>query len=96
MDDALELQRRARAINVLLEQIGVSKGLQNEWWNLTAWPELGDRTPTQAWLAGDHEAVRELVEKWYADSEAVGERLRSDPHFMDLLRSRLEKLGAGR
>jgi hypothetical protein len=57
-----------------------------EWWNLSRYEQLGNRTPTQAWLAGDHELVEKLVMDWYAASEAVAERRRSDLEFMAMLR----------
>ncbi|MGD0592648.1 MAG: hypothetical protein ABSB54_03080 [Acidimicrobiales bacterium] len=92
VDNGFEQLRRAAAVNDLLNQIGLSDGRKTEWWNFSAYHELGDRTPTQAWLAGDHEAVRRLVDKWYADTEATGRRLRSNPEVIGKMRSRIEKL----
>jgi len=92
LENGYEDQRRAREINVLLEQIGLSDGRLTEWWNHMAYPELGNRTPTRAWLAGDRDAVQLLVEKWFADTAVVGERLLAGQGFMDSLRSKLDKL----
>jgi hypothetical protein len=92
VEGGFEPVRRSAAIRDLLNQIGLSDGRKTEWWNFSAYPELGNRNPTQAWQAGDHAAVRQLVEKWYTDTEVTGERLRSNSTFMDLLRSRIEEL----
>ena len=70
--DPLEGNRRAAAVNELLRHIGLSDGAETRWWNLTRYAELGDRTPTQAWLA----------------SEAVARRYRDDPDLMASLRER--------
>jgi len=96
LESDYEDQRRSAAIDDLLKQIGLSDDYTAEWWN-RSFAELKDRTPTQAWLAGDQSAVHHLVAQWYADSIATGKRLRSDPAFTDRLRSRAEKLrGADR
>jgi hypothetical protein len=86
--DPMESNRRAAAINELLRHIGLSDGAETRWWNLTRYAELGDRTPTQAWLADDHQGVEKLVAQWYADSEAVARRYRDDPDLMASLRER--------
>jgi hypothetical protein len=89
-DNGYESQRKAAAINCLLGQIGLSNGKETEWWNHRSYPELGDRTPTQAWLAGDEEGVRDLVDKWYADSQSAIDEHRRDPEFMAMLRRKAE------
>jgi len=94
MENDYESLRRASAVNELLRQIGLSSGGATDWWNFAAYKDLGNRTPTQAWLAGDEDAVRALVDKWYADTVATGKRLRSDPAFSAKVRTRLEKLRA--
>jgi hypothetical protein len=86
--DPMESNRRAAAVSELLRQIGLSEGAESRWWNLTNYPELGGRTPTQAWLSGDHEGVERLVAKWYEDSEAVAQRYRDNPDLMASLRAR--------
>jgi hypothetical protein len=83
---AEESRRRAAAVTDLLEQI--QTGNPTDWWNLTTYRELGDRTPTRAWLDGDHEAVEALIASWYEASERAAERHRNDPEFMAMLRQR--------
>ena len=89
-DNGYESQRKAAAINYLLGQIGLSNGRETEWWNHQSYPELGNRTPTQAWLAGDEEGVRQLVDKWYADTQEGIDQHRRDPEFMAMLRRKAE------
>lgn len=81
--------RQAAALNHLLGQIGLSKDERTQWWNLVAHSELGGRTATQAWLAGDAEAVTALVEQWYAASADAAGRAGRDPEFLALLRRKL-------
>jgi hypothetical protein len=87
-ENGYEAQRKAAAINLILGQIGLSDGKATEWWNYQSYPELGGRTPTQAWL--DEEAVRSLVDEWYADSQAAVDQYRSDPAFMEMLRRKVK------
>jgi len=93
-ENGYESQRRAAAINYLLGQIGLSNGKETEWWNYQSYGELGGRTPTQAWLAGDEDDVRKLVDKWYADTQSAIDEHRSDPEFMAVLRRKVETLRA--
>ena len=93
--DPVELGRRAAAVNEILSKIEQSSGEQSEWWNRFAYEELGNRTPTQAWLAGDHEAVERLVLNWYERSEAAADRVRNDPAFLRMLEERRRALSAG-
>lgn len=93
--DPVELGRRAAAVNEILSRIGRSSGEQSEWWNHFAYDELGNRTPTQAWLAGDYEAVERLVLSWYERSEAAADRARSDPAFLRMLEERRRAVAAG-
>lgn len=89
----LERQRQAAALNHLLGEIGLSRpDDRSEWWNLVAHPELGNRTATQAWLAGDTEAVRGLVEDWYAESQAATRQAMQDEALMAQVRERLTVL----
>jgi hypothetical protein len=88
----IEANRRAAALNELLRQIADSTGAVTEWWNFSRYEQLGDRTPTQAWLAGDHELVEKLVRDWYAASEAAADRHRNDPEFMAMIREKSSAL----
>jgi hypothetical protein len=87
-----EAQRQAAAINHLLGEIGLTHEEQTTWWNLVAHHELGGRTATAAWLAGDTDGVRTLVEAWYAASTAAGRRAASNPEVLALLRRQLSEL----
>jgi hypothetical protein len=84
----VEANRRAAAFNELLRAIAHSTGDRSEWWNLSRYEQLGNRTPTEAWLEGDHEAVENLLMEWLAASEAAVERHRNDPEFMDMIRKK--------
>lgn len=84
-----EERRQAAALNHLLGEIGLSEGEQSQWWNLVAYAELGGRTATQAWLAGDTDAVTALIEGWYAASAEAAGRAASDPALLALLRQKL-------
>jgi len=94
-DPNYESYRRAAAINDLLEQIGLPKGEESEWWNHRTYAELGDMTPTQAWLAGNQEGVRRLVDQWYQDTERAQAERRMDPQFMAMLRRKVDALDTG-
>ena len=85
--DPQELNRRAAAVNEILSRIGLSGGgaSMSEWWNLVSYDELGGRTPTQAWLAGDHEAVEKLVLSWFDRSEQAARRAQGDQAFLRML-----------
>jgi hypothetical protein len=78
----------------LIERIENGNAL--DWFNMTTYAELGDRTPTDAWQAGDHQVVELLIDKWYADSEASAERHRNDPKFMAMIDRRREAMDAAR
>lgn len=89
----MELNRRAAALNEVLGRIGLSTTAStNDWWNLTSYPELGGRTPTQAWLAGDHETVEALVVSWFDRSEQAAARALDDESFVRMLDSRRKAL----
>ncbi len=62
----------------------VANGSDADWFNRSesARAQLGGRTPTEAWRAGDHKAVELLLDHWYADAEALSERHRADPTYM--------------
>ena len=54
-------QRQAVALNGRLVANGMKKNQVNTWWNMTVQKGLGNRTPMQAWNAGDRDAVLALV-----------------------------------
>jgi hypothetical protein len=92
--DPRELRYRAAAIEDLLERIATSTHAEGEWWNSSSYEELGGRTPTEAWLAGDHEAVERLVHIWYERSEQRAEEIRKDPAFLEMLEERRRAIAA--
>jgi hypothetical protein len=59
-DDAY-WQRQAAALDQRLVTNGTKKIAVHIWWNLQVQSGLGNRTPMQAWNAGDREAVLALV-----------------------------------
>src|ERR1700694_2545390 len=57
--------REAARLNALLKTYGYTEAAITLWWNEVRYPELGNRTATQAWLTGeeaDRDAVKRLVE----------------------------------
>jgi hypothetical protein len=54
-------QREAAALNDRLRKSGRTREGVDIWWNLTRQPALGQRTPLQAWIAGERDAVLALV-----------------------------------
>lgn len=82
-------RRQAAAFNHLLGEIGLSNNERTQWWNFVAHDELGGRTATQAWLAGDTDAVIALVERWYRASTDAADRAAHDPNFLALLQRKL-------
>jgi hypothetical protein len=93
-DSGDEIQRKAAAVTYLLGQIGLSDGRETEWWNYRSYDELRGRTPTQAWLGGDVEAVEQLVRRWYLDTERALETRRKDPAFMAMIQRKSDALKA--
>lgn len=59
--DDMHWHRQALVINDRLRKQGKTKEGINIWWNATIQPGLDDRTPMQAWSAGDYDAVLALV-----------------------------------
>ena len=92
--DPRELNRRAAALSEILGRIGLSPRGTTDWWNFSAYEELGGRTATQAWLAGDHHAVERLVLSWYERSEAAAQRARGDEAFLRMLSERRRAIAA--
>jgi hypothetical protein len=92
---SLEGNRQAAALNHLLGEIGLTKNEQTAWWNLVAQPDLGNRTATRAWLDGDINQVRELVEHWYENSKSAADRASKSPEFLAMLRQKLSEIDNG-
>jgi hypothetical protein len=80
-------QRRqvAAGLNQILVELGKPRQEISDWWNLIAFSHLGGRTPTQAWLAGDYEEVRDLVRSMYEDSADSALRLKQSASFAELV-----------
>lgn len=87
-----EEAHREAALNHLLGEIGLLSNEQTRWWNLVVHAELGNRTATQAWLAGDTEEVKALVERWYEATKSAADRASGSPEFVVVLRERLAEL----
>lgn len=85
---------REQARADLVEQI--AKGTPHDWFNMSTSELLGNRTPTEAWRAGDHEAVERMIDQWYATAEASAERHRNDPTLMTMIDRRREDIDAAR
>lgn len=92
--DPIESGRRAAAVNHLLGQIGLTSSEQTRWWNHISHEELGVRTATQAWLAGDIDGVTALVDSWYIASERAAREAGADATRLDHLRTQLSRLEA--
>jgi hypothetical protein len=88
--EGMEAGRREIATATLIREI--AEGSPGKWYSSMRFAELGDRTPTETWRAGDHRAVRDLIDKQYADSEATGRRMRSNPAIAELIEKRIAEL----
>lgn len=98
MDQSLtpeELAQAARGINAVLADLGYPEQKLNDWWNLVAWPELGDKTPTRAWLDGNTGGVERLVRSIHERNANAARRTADDPQLMDSLRKRRAVLSRG-
>ena len=89
---AEESQRVAAGINQILKDAGYPEGQLGDWWNLIAFKELGGRTPTRAWLDGDHDDVRRLIEHWYAETIKAAAKQSDDESFITFVRSKIADL----
>ena len=87
-----EAQRVEAGISQMLESMGRRPEPVTGWWYSVQFPELGDTTIVEAWLHGDHDGVRQLVELLHARSRASAERVAQDPAFMEFLRDRMARL----
>ncbi len=83
-----ERQRAASGLNEMLRKMGREGGAITEWWNLVPLPELGGRTAMRAWADGDHDAVRDEVERLFAASEQAASRRSKDRGFRSLVLQR--------
>jgi hypothetical protein len=92
--DPIELERRAVATEDLLNRIATSTGADGEWWNHSASADLSGRTPTEAWLAGEHAAVRRLIEIWYDRTDERAEQIRDDPAFLTMIEEHRRSVAA--
>ncbi len=88
-----DAQKVEAGVNQMLEDMGYRAEPITGWWSTTRFPELGDITIVEAWLQGDYDGVRRLVELLHARSQAVAERIARDPAFMEFLRDRMARLG---
>jgi hypothetical protein len=88
-----DARRVAVGINEILKGLGRQPEDINGWWNSTPFPELGGKTPTQAWLSGDYDGVRRLVELLITRSVERTRQIAQDPEMMAFLREQLAKLG---
>lgn len=86
--DPVEQGRRQDAIEDLLTRVANSSGDAGEWWNGRTYEELGGRTPTDAWLAGDQDGVSHLILGWYQRSEQRAEQIRNDPAILEMIEER--------
>ncbi|HUC15720.1 MAG TPA: hypothetical protein VMS00_14815 [Acidimicrobiales bacterium] len=88
-----EAQKVEAGVNQMLEGMGHRPEPITGWWSSVRFSELGDVTIVEAWLLGDHDGVRRLVELLHARSQASAERIARDPEFMAFLRDRMARLG---
>lgn len=83
-----EAHRQAAAFHHLLGEIGLAKPGEYHWFNARSHPELGGKTTTDAWLAGDYEGVKALVRSWYEATRKAQRRIANDPEMIAFLRAR--------
>lgn len=86
--DQIEQTRRQAAIDDLVNRIATSSGESDEWWNARTQEDLGGRTPTEAWLVGDHDGVMRLIAGWYRQSDERAEQIRNDPAILEMIEYR--------
>ena len=81
----IEQARRQAAIDELVDRIATSSGDSDEWWNAKTHEELAGRTPTEAWLAGDHDGVMRVIAGWYQQTDERTEQIRNDPAMLEMI-----------
>jgi hypothetical protein len=89
----IEASRRAEGTEALLVDMRAGNGIRGTaaWWDHT-FVQLGGRTPTEALRAGDDDQVRALIDHWYDQSEEGADRLRQNPDFAKMIRTKSEAL----
>lgn len=88
-----EARQVETGINQMLESMGRRPEPVAGWWCSVQFPELGGTTIAEAWLHGDHDGVRHLLELLHARSRASAERVAQDPAFMEFLHDSMARLG---
>jgi hypothetical protein len=81
----IDQARVSAGINQILVELGHLPEAIDEWWNTTTYQALGGRTPTQAWLEGDREEVRDLIESMFEATYDARDRLMQSPDFVKLI-----------
>lgn len=77
---------RAEARADMLDRI--EHGTAADWFNRldpAAYERTGGRTLSEAWHAGDREAVVALLDDWLAASQATAEHHRANPAYMTMI-----------
>jgi hypothetical protein len=89
----IEASRRAEGTEALLVDMRAGHGIRGTaaWWDHT-FVQLGGRTPTEALRAGDDDQVRALIDHWYQQSVEGADRLRHNPDFLKMIRTKSEAL----
>jgi len=78
-------QRAAAGLSEILVELGQPSQPISDWWNLIAFPELEGRTPTQAWLAGHGNEVRDVIQSMYSASVSAQQRCARNPAFAQMI-----------
>ena len=73
----------------MLDQI--KHGTMADWFNRlspAAYERTGGRSLTEAWQAGDRDAVVAILDDWDAASQTTAERQQGDPEFLAMVEAR--------
>ena len=84
----IEQARRQAATDELVNRIASSSGDSDDWWNARTHEELRGRTPTDAWLAGDHDGVMRVIAGWYQQTDERAEQIRNDAAMLEMIEDR--------